>query len=289
MAGFKTPVTDLNVSTGSTHHWEDFSTTVNFSSTSQDSIAPTGSAVPTEDAAAPKYHFVDVGAQGQFLFNPTQVDAAVGDIVVFRFLKLNHTVTQSSFDSPCGPIGGFDSGFRYYNPLNQTGVINHLLPFLVRDSEPTWFYCRQSVPRSHCSAGMVFGINTGDKMIAFMAKAMVTSFSARDTKTEVHGGQDGNTTRGSGLYSTGFGVSGPTAMIAPVPTIATASGGIGGGSAFSLVFMSAVLFLISLFIISTERILCCLLDHHCPETSAQSSTRRNQQRIAFHLYNVGRH
>ena len=107
-------------------------------------------------------HFVDVGAQGRFLFNPIQVDAAVGDVIMFRFLALNHTVTQSSLEKPCVPNGGFDSGFQYYNPYNQTGIVNNFLPFLVRDTEPVWFFCRQAVPQSHCNTGMVFGINTGN-------------------------------------------------------------------------------------------------------------------------------
>ena len=63
----------------------------------------------------------------------------------------------------------FDSGFGYFNPLDQAGVINQALSFLVRDSEPSWFYCKQEQPVFHCEAGMVFGINVGDKMGAFLA------------------------------------------------------------------------------------------------------------------------
>ena len=115
-------------------------------------------------------HFVDVGADGDLRFNPNGVNAAVGDWVFFRFLQLNHTVTQSTLDQPCSPAGGYDTGFNF-NPLNQTGVINQIVPFLVRDSEPAFFFCRQTVPESHCAAGMVFAINAGQKLSLFIDNA----------------------------------------------------------------------------------------------------------------------
>lgn len=123
-------------------------------------------------------HLVDVGAGGDFLFNPNQIDASVGDVLIFRFLESNHTVTQSSFEQPCMPSSGFDSGFRYYNPRNQTGVINQVALFLVRDTEPVWFFCRQGIPQSHCAAGMVFGLNVGDKLGQFVANARSSSASS---------------------------------------------------------------------------------------------------------------
>lgn len=77
-------------------------------------------------AALATTHQVDVGAGGALTFTPDQVTAQQGDKVIFtlfvfslslpRLLILsshpkNHTVTQSSFDSPCSPLsGGFDSG-----------------------------------------------------------------------------------------------------------------------------------------------------------------------------------
>ena len=218
----KSFVTNLNLSTRSafsTDVWEHVSTTVvPLATRSNNSPQSTASLSTTA------IHFVDVGAQSQSLFNPIQIDAAVGDIVVFRFLRFNHTVTQSTFDSPCEPMGGFDSGFQYYNPLNQTGVINQVLPFLVRDSEPTWFYCRQSIPQLHCSAGMVFGINTGDNMNAFVAKAKASSLSTRDTRTGTYGSQYWNTTRESGSYSTGSSIPGPTTTtLTPASTGGAAS------------------------------------------------------------------
>jgi plastocyanin len=107
-------------------------------------------------------HDVQVGPNGKFEFQPPAIGAQVGDQVVFHFNPKNHTVTQSSFGNPCGPLqGGIDSGFIPV-PQNQT---DHLPTFTVtvHDTNPIWMYCGQGggTPNSHCGAGMVFAINCG--------------------------------------------------------------------------------------------------------------------------------
>ena len=70
----------------------------------------------------------------------------------------NHTVTQSTFSSPCVPahitnstVNGFDSSFR--NANNGTSVTN--LPVIITDSNITiWFYDLNT-----CALGGVGGIN----------------------------------------------------------------------------------------------------------------------------------
>jgi plastocyanin len=58
-------------------------------------------------------HSVTVGGAGGLAYTPSQVQAAVGDMVVFTFMSQNHTVTQSTFAAPCDPMaGGMDSGFQ---------------------------------------------------------------------------------------------------------------------------------------------------------------------------------
>ena len=135
-------------------------------------------------------HRVQVGADGDLIFRPQTIDAAVGDMILFEFLAKNHTVTRSSFDNPCVPNQGLDSGFQFFNPTNQTGIINQRLPYLVRDSEPTWFFCRQSSPRSHCNAGMVFAINAGDLFGEFLqiaeeASPVSIAFATASTTTSI--------------------------------------------------------------------------------------------------------
>jgi len=107
-------------------------------------------------------HDIQVGPNGKFEFQPPAIGAQVGDQVVFHFNPKNHTVTQSSFGSPCSPAdGGIDSGFIPV-PQNQT---DHLPTFTVtvHDTNPIWLYCGQGggTPNSHCGAGMVFAINCG--------------------------------------------------------------------------------------------------------------------------------
>ncbi|KAF2229453.1 hypothetical protein EV356DRAFT_416250, partial [Viridothelium virens] len=117
----------------------------------------------------PQYtHEVSVGAQGDFLFNPRLVEAGVGDIVRFHFLMLNHTLTQSSLNKPCTPSNLFDTGFIHSNPQNAT---NNTLLFLVQNTDPQWFLCKQTKPISHCHAGMVFAINPRDNFARFLEYA----------------------------------------------------------------------------------------------------------------------
>lgn len=70
---------------------------------------------------AVKTHHVTVGGKESYSglpilrYNPEVVFADPGDVVLFDFLANNHTVTESTFDSPCqkksfGDV--FASGFR---------------------------------------------------------------------------------------------------------------------------------------------------------------------------------
>ncbi|KAJ6536176.1 hypothetical protein B0H19DRAFT_897661, partial [Mycena capillaripes] len=86
-------------------------------------------------------------------FSPSNITAKAGDTVNFQFLSNNHSVTQSSFASPCTP-GGLDSGFQFVAP----GATN--LPefsFNVADaSKPLFFFSAQT---AYCQKGMVFSVN----------------------------------------------------------------------------------------------------------------------------------
>lgn len=111
---------------------------------------------------------VTVGGPGVLAFNPTTVNASVGDVVVFTFMQKNHTVTQSTLANPCQLAeGGFDSGFV---PVANTTTSDFpQAQFLVPDTKPVWVYCRQA---NHCQQGMVFAINPGNKFAAFQSAAM---------------------------------------------------------------------------------------------------------------------
>ncbi|KAF8873890.1 Cupredoxin [Infundibulicybe gibba] len=128
---------------------------------------------------------VQVGPNGQFVYQPEFVKAAVGDVVNFSFMPKNHTVTQSSFEAPCSPAaGGINSGFM---PV-ASGDTSSTFQVTVNDTNPLWFYCQQA---NHCSQGMVFAINAPDdpdpkSFSAFKARAMGTG--AASTSPTAGGG-----------------------------------------------------------------------------------------------------
>jgi plastocyanin len=116
---------------------------------------------------------VVVGGPGGNLFNPQTVNATTGDIVRFTFQQKNHTVTQSSLESPCQPLrGGFNSGFVPVAADKTSDFPIAELP--VTNSEPIWAYCRQG---PHCTSGMVFAVNPRDQFPAFQAAARGASSS----------------------------------------------------------------------------------------------------------------
>ncbi|KAH8917987.1 hypothetical protein BT69DRAFT_1197444, partial [Atractiella rhizophila] len=93
---------------------------------------------------------------------PSIITASVGSKVFFEFQSKNHTVTQSTFDSPCTPLdAGFSSGFLFStlggNSSTSTSGPGFVLE--VTDDQPIWFYCAQTLPVNHCEAGMVGAIN----------------------------------------------------------------------------------------------------------------------------------
>ncbi|OLL26799.1 putative GPI-anchored cupredoxin [Neolecta irregularis DAH-3] len=113
-------------------------------------------------------HTVTVGGDAGLVYTPSSVNAATGDIIRFIFEKQNHTVTQSTFASPCSPIeDGIDSGYRA-NP-NNTILPAPVFEYIVTDSDSKWWYCGQ---HDHCARGMVFAINpTPERTIDMFIKA----------------------------------------------------------------------------------------------------------------------
>ncbi|KAI4152722.1 MAG: hypothetical protein LQ340_002746 [Diploschistes diacapsis] len=140
------------------------------SSTSYGGIQPAATSAASSGASIP----VAVGAfmdplsnKTKFEFRPNNVTARVGDFIVFNMLGQSHSVTQSSFDSPCQSLGIFDTGLSP-NPLNASNAV--LKSFRVYTNEPLWFYCKQ---KGHCQKGMVFSINpeSNAQMESFVNKS----------------------------------------------------------------------------------------------------------------------
>lgn len=69
-----------------------------------------GSAQPTP-GVTPREHRIIVGEDGRLDYRTANITALINDVVVFEFRPKNHTVTQSSFSTPCqGLPDGFKSG-----------------------------------------------------------------------------------------------------------------------------------------------------------------------------------
>ncbi|KAI0011706.1 Cupredoxin [Xylariaceae sp. FL0662B] len=133
-----------------------------------------GSQVVSEGAtatvAAAATHSVMVGGEAGLVYTPAEVQANMGDMVVFTFMSMNHTATQSTFAEPCTAMeGGMDSGFM--PNMNNTVDPPPQVAMQVMTTEPLWFYCKQM---GHCGKGMTFSINpTADKTQAmFQAMAI---------------------------------------------------------------------------------------------------------------------
>ncbi|KAL8967945.1 MAG: hypothetical protein Q9183_002689 [Haloplaca sp. 2 TL-2023] len=137
-----------------------------------------GGDAPKEQIAEPAMakgatHTVMVGGDAGLVFTPNTLTAAAGDMVEFTFMAANHTLTQSTFPSPCKKMdGGVDSGFM--PNANNTVSPPPMYVFQVKDTKPIWFYCKQKKPTSHCGKGMTFSINpTPEKsQEMFMQKAI---------------------------------------------------------------------------------------------------------------------
>lgn len=83
------------------------------SATARITSRPVDVSAPTSTSSAPPMiHTVVVGdANGDTIYTPPYLNAAVGDEVLFQFKQKNHSVVQSTFPNPCTSNGGFNSGF----------------------------------------------------------------------------------------------------------------------------------------------------------------------------------
>lgn len=122
-----------------------------------------GSVLAAPRVAKRETHEIVVGARGELVFDPPAIFANVGDDVIFKFTSKNHSVVQSSFAHPCGPLdGGFNTGFQFVAAGTADDAFPRVKYTVTTDkSRALWFYCPQAIhtPNSHCSKGMVFSIN----------------------------------------------------------------------------------------------------------------------------------
>ncbi|KAH8824995.1 hypothetical protein DL96DRAFT_154591 [Flagelloscypha sp. PMI_526] len=98
-----------------------------------------------------------VGSNNALTFSPESVnEAKVGDIISFSFMSGSHSLTQSTFATPCQPFeNGVDSGVQ---PVAASSSQIPQFSFQINNAtRPLWFYCKTG---THCSqSGMVFAVN----------------------------------------------------------------------------------------------------------------------------------
>ncbi|KAK2037110.1 Cupredoxin [Colletotrichum somersetense] len=174
---------------------------------------------PSSAPAAGQTHHVTVGGPSGLVFNPDQIKANVGDMVVFTFLSQNHTVTQSTFPKPCDAMaGGMNSGFMA-NPNNSVTPPPQVA-MQVMVSDPLWFYCAQ---KGHCGKGMTFSINPTAAKTQAMFQSMAIAQKGTGASSPITGGTPAAPPAAPPAASA-------PAAAAPAAPAAPAAGGAAGGN-----------------------------------------------------------
>ena len=73
-------------------------------------------------------HHVKVGATG-LTFEPDSLNAAPGDIVQFDFYPKNHSVAQSTYDTPCQPSSLTEGIFSGFIPSSDGQAVGDMFLF----------------------------------------------------------------------------------------------------------------------------------------------------------------
>jgi len=158
--------------------------------------------------------------QGGPTYSPTNITATPGSVITFEFVAGNHTVTQSSFATPCDRLVnastgavGVDSGFQ---PVASGATTFPIWQIQVTETTtPLWFYCAHI---GHCQLGMVFAINANpDSAKSYSAYLDNALAAAPATTTDATGTlPSGTTTTPSGTTTGGafkMGASGVAGFI----------------------------------------------------------------------------
>ncbi|KAJ6516707.1 hypothetical protein C8R47DRAFT_961146 [Mycena vitilis] len=147
-----------------------------FQASAEATATPSKSTTPLPAASAAAQIVVLVGQNNALTFSPPNITAKAGDAVTFQFLSKNHSVTQSSFASPCKPLApeGVDSGFQ---PVAINAKAFPEFSFTINNaSNPLFFFSKQN---AECQKGMVFSINanpnSAKSFAAFQASAEATT------------------------------------------------------------------------------------------------------------------
>ncbi|KAH7370901.1 Cupredoxin [Rhexocercosporidium sp. MPI-PUGE-AT-0058] len=174
------------------------------SDTKSSSTASAAAASSTSSSSG-TVHTVKVG-DGDIVFSPNSMKAAVGDSVEFHFYPATHSVAQSSFAAPCVPLN--DTSFFSGGVKTASGMNDQVFTITVTDASPIWYYC--GFP-GHCAGGMAGVINPpadGSKTIEQYIAAAANATSSAPSK--VQGGTLGPAKAQSSGSPTGSTTSSPS-------------------------------------------------------------------------------
>lgn len=120
---------------------------------------------------------IQVGTGVGYNYTPSIVQAQKGDIINFHFLLPNHSVGESTFESPCSyKPGGIWSGWF---PTN-TSPAPQMFSLKINDTNTRWLFCAQNQFQD-CQMGMAMVINppanSNKTLDAYMAAAKGTKTS----------------------------------------------------------------------------------------------------------------
>lgn len=118
--------------------------------------SPSSSTTTATSSSTAGVQTITLGDDNKLAFSPDSISADVGSTVEFQFYPPIHSVTQSSFNSPCAPLAdgtGFWSG-----AITTTGhgTNANVFTLTINDTNPIWFYCATI---GHCESGMAGVIN----------------------------------------------------------------------------------------------------------------------------------
>ncbi|KAI8956002.1 Cupredoxin [Xylaria longipes] len=169
-------------------------------------------------------HMVQVGGSAGFAYSPPSINAAVGDMVVFTFMSQNHTVTQSSFATPCDKLAsGMDSGFQ---PNKDNAIVPApQVAMQVMTTSPLWFYCRQT---GHCGKGMVFSINPTAEKSQAIFQSMAIQQKGQGAGSAITG--NATASAGTGEAATSSSAAAATDVSGGATSTGSASGAIQTGT-----------------------------------------------------------
>jgi len=189
-------------------------------------------------------HLIKVGDSNGLVFNPTDITAAAGDTISFQFQGKNHSVTQSTFASPCvrqtTPTVGVDSGFMAV--ASGAAQLPQWSITVNNSTAPLWFFCAQTNPANHCQAGMVFSVNAPATKTFAQFQAAAKASGGNSTTTSGTTGAPGYGSSGAGGPSNTNTSSAGTTGGAPAASQTPKSGALKLGGSAAGALTAAALF-----------------------------------------------